>query len=198
MYACLLKLPLKGRSREQLFLANFCLSQFSNIEQSWGNSHKPLLKSAIHYTSLSWKSLKWYFKNGDCKISFNILMIFNISFKDSVSDIRYIRFPLNYLIWCHGKTAVSETWVVYFFLLSNLRLFLNVFHLGRRTFLDKNTTLPNWARFGKKFWKLCPSFFLPGNYSLKYSIHVRAGRPEIICKGNFQNCQVKCTRVQEK
>lgn len=115
MYACLLKLPLKGRSREQLFLANFCLSQFSNIEQSWGNSHKPLLKSAIHYTSLSWKSLKWYFKNGDCKISFNILMIFNISFKDSVSDIRYIRFPLNYLIWCHGKTAVSETWVVYFF-----------------------------------------------------------------------------------
>ena len=135
--------------------------------------------------------------NGNCGISFNILMIFNISFKDSVSDIRYIRFPLNYLIWCHGKTAVSEMWVVYFFLLSNLRLFLNVFHLGRRTFLDKNTTLPNWARFGKKFWKLCPSFFLPGNYSLKYSIHVRAGRPEIICKGNFQNCQVKCTSVQE-
>ena len=53
--------------------------------------------------------------NGNCGISFNILMIFNISFKDSVSDIRYIRFPLNYLIWCHGKTAVSETWVVYFF-----------------------------------------------------------------------------------
>ena len=53
--------------------------------------------------------------NGIWGISFNIQMIFKISFKDSVSDIRYIRFPLNYLIWCHGKTAVSETWVVYFF-----------------------------------------------------------------------------------
>ena len=97
--------------------------------------------------------------NGNCGISFNILMIFNISFKDSVSDIRYIRFPLNYLIWCHGKTAVSEMWVVYFFLLSNLRLFLNVFHLGRRTFLDKNTTLPNWARLGRSFENyVLPSF----------------------------------------
>ena len=119
------------------------------------------------------------------------------SFKDSVSDIRYIR-----SLWTIWSDAMAKQlflkceWFI-FFLLSNLRLFLNVFHLGRRTFLDKNTTLPNWARFGKKFWKLCPSFFLPGNYSLKYSIYVRAGRPEIICKGNFQNCQVKCTSVQE-
>ena len=136
--------------------------------------------------------------NGNCGISFNILMIFNISFKDSVSDIRYIRFPLNYLIWCHGKTAVSETWVVYFFSSFKSEVVFKCVPLGQKNLSRQKHYPSKLGSVEEKFWKLCPSFFLPGNYSLKYSIYVRAGRPEIICKGNFQNCQVKCTRIQEK
>ena len=87
------------------------------VLEYWAKLRKSTQTTTKKCHSLHFLELKEFkmVLNGNCGISFNILMIFNISFKDSVSDIRYIRFPLNYLIWCHGKTAVCETWVVYFF-----------------------------------------------------------------------------------